>query len=498
MSLVRKIDWRRVTRNALTSIAVPLMSVACVADPDFVTGGETQALLEAFEAQSLAIEEAKIEAERRTIRFLRVAPDPISGSPLLSVDLDQADLDTVLTQILLSPLVEFSGQRSKQGTRVSARFIDRPIIEAINTLLESTDLYVEWRTGMLRFQTGRPVQDQSRLDTGSSLEWGSTVSQEIVLQNLAALDVVEMISSLFPPDDDYEADGFTVGSLPELNAVYLSGTRAAVTRATRIIRQADRPVPHVIIEALVVNIDTSSVESIAINLSDGSAGKFDLTSLVPAQAGGNLVASFSDLAANSAAITASIDFLAAQNAVEIMARPYVATRSTKAATISIVDDQFARVDTSGDDSSIITTDSITAGISMEITPIVMGDGGIRVDINLEDSRFSATAGDIIIAKERSMATTSMIVQSGQTIVIGGLNSRYRLTDKSGFPWLRRVPLLNLLGGEQGSVESREELVVYLTPYIWVPGLDTPMPLPGRPAPELPTLLSVENGGRAVD
>ena len=75
--------------------------------------------------------------------------------------------------------------------------------------------------------------------------------------------------------------------------------------AVEIIQQADRPVAHVIIEALVVKIDTSSVESLTVNFSDGAAGKFDLTTLIPSQTGGNIVASFSDLAASSAAITAT-------------------------------------------------------------------------------------------------------------------------------------------------------------------------------------------------
>lgn len=168
------------------------------------------------------------------------------------------------------------------------------------------------------------------------------------------------------------------------------------------------------------------------------------------------------------------------------------------ATIAIVDDQFARVDTSGDDSSIISTDSVTAGITMEITPVVMADDAIRLDVTIEDSRFGATAGDIIITKERNSASTSMIVDSGQTIMIGGLNSRYRITENSGLPWLRRIPLLNAFAGEQGALERRSELVVYLTPYVWIPGMESPLPLPGTPDPNMSDLVGMELGGKSFD
>ncbi len=492
--------WRELAcASARFAILAPFLATsACIADPDFISGAETEALLEAYEAQSAASSEAREAREAASIRLIQISEGLPGAPPLLTVDLEQADLNRVIPRILSDALVEYRAQRLTFNNRVSARFSHRPLPDALNTLLEGSGQYVTWNDGILHFRSGQAPGALNRADTTAGTGQSNIVSQEIILRHMAAPDVVDLIGNLFSPDDDYEDGGFTVGSLPEHNAVYVSGPRAAVSEAVNIIRQADRPVPHVIIEALVVDIDTSSVESLVVNLSDGAAGKFELSKLIPGQTGGNLVASFSDLAANSAAITATVDFLAAQNAVEILARPYIATRSTKPATIAIVDDQFARVDTSGDDSSIITTDSITAGISMEITPVVMADQSIRIDVNLEDSRFSATAGDIIIAKERSAASTSMIVQSGQTIVIGGLNSRYRLTEKSGFPWLRRVPLLNLLAGEQAAVETREELVVYLTPYIWVPGLDIPLPLPGQPNPDLPQLLSVENGGQAVD
>jgi type II secretory pathway component GspD/PulD (secretin) len=268
-----------------------------------------------------------------------------------------------------------------------------------------------------------------------------------------------------------------------------------VSAAQTTIVQADRPAAHIIIEALVVDIDTSTVEALGVSFSDGASGKFSALDLVPGQTGGNIVGTFSDLASNAATVNATIDFLVGRNAAEVLARPYITSRSTKPATIEIVNDQFARVNTTTDDYSIISTDSVSAGVSMNITPTVLADDTIRLDIALEESRFAATAGDIIISKQRNTASSSMDVTSGQTIVIGGLNSKYRISDKAGLPWLRNIPVVNLFAGKQGAIETRRQLVVYLTPYIWRPGHELPFPLQNTPDPILPNMPGVERFNR---
>lgn len=484
--------WRSILAFGLFNL------VACVAPPDFADGPELAALMEAYKTADIDRQSAREQRERDAIRLLRVEQSGDASQLRLSVDLENADLDRVLRQILHDPRVAYRSEPVRLRMRVSARFQDLPLADGLNLLLADSDLAVQSKQDILTFVgkfDGRlPVPNAGAEQGGAP---AGTISQEIVLEHLQAAEMAILLSDLYSFDSD-EVTSVTVGSIPELNAIYLSGPSDLVADAARLVKRADRPVAHVIIEAMVVNIDTSSVESMGIQLTDLTDGNFSATDLIPSQTGGNLVASFSELAANSTAVTATINLLAARNVAEVIARPYIATQSTKVANIQIVDDQFARVDTTSDDSSIITTDSITAGISMQITPIVMGDDSIRMDLSLEDSRFGATAGDIIVTKQRSTASTSMIVQSGQTIVIGGLNSRYRISENTGLPWLRHVPLLNLFGGEQGAVESRVELVVYLTPYIWMPGLETPMPFPGTPEVTIPNLLSLETGSRVAE
>lgn len=476
-----------ITGAALTSL---VLVNACVADPEFAIGEARAEMLADLVRLNAADRADAAERERSAIKHLALTDGATLEAMHLSVDLDQADLAVVMDEILQIRAIEYLSPPLPFAGRVSARFENRPMLQAINMLLAETGIVAGVESEVLTFKYGGEISSVS----ADSEEHG-LVSREIVLKHLEAAEVEIMLDDLFETDDDDDdAAHLTVSSVAELNALYVTGTSGLVSQAANIVARADRPVPHVIISAIVVKVNTSSVETLGIDFSDMADGSFSISSIVPNTTGGNVVATFEELAGNTTQLTATIKFLAAQNIAQVLSRPYVATRSTMPATIEIVDDQFVRVDTTTDDSSIIATDSITAGISMTITPIVMADTSVRLDLTIEDSRFSATAGDVLIAKERNTATTSMVVGSGKTIVIGGLSSRYRITEKSGLPWMRKIPLINFFTAEQDALESENEMVVYLTPYIWIPGMTLPAALEEQPALEYPALLSVEKFG----
>lgn len=468
-----------------------LLCSSCIADSNYALDAARTEMLEDLVATNEAELRAHAERERTAIRTLTLRGRDKLADMRLTVDLDHADLAVVMDELLQAEAIHYLSTSVTFNGRVSARFKDHPLLDAINLLLANTGIIARVEENVLSFAYGGEITETSdEDDTATRL-----VSREIVLNHLQASDVETMIGELFDDDDDDDAAQLTVSEVAELNAIYLAGPASEVTRAANIVARADRPVPHVIISALVVKVNTSSVETLGVQYSDLADGSFSISSIVPNTTTGNVVATFDELAGNTAQLTATIKFLAAQNIAQVLSRPYVATRSTMPATIEIVDDQFVRVDVTTDESSIIGTDSITAGISMTITPIVMADSSIRLDLTIEDSRFAATAGDVLIAKERNSATTSMVIGSGKTIVIGGLQSHYRISEKSGVPWLRKIPLVNFFTADQESLESQDELVAYLTPYTWLPGTKLPRALEQQPALEYPSLLSIEKFGR---
>ncbi|MBU4011447.1 MAG: hypothetical protein KJ882_11860, partial [Proteobacteria bacterium] len=105
---------------------------------------------------------------------------------------------------------------------------------------------------------------------------------------------------------------------------------------------------------------------------------------------------------------------------------------------------------------------------LKVKPQVNDSGLVSLDISQEVSTYStislsAQQDDIILNK--TVATTSLVVQDGHTIVIGGLIREDTSKSKSGIPLLSKIPLLGYLFGNTDNEGSRTEIIILLTPYV---------------------------------
>jgi general secretion pathway protein D len=67
--------------------------------------------------------------------------------------------------------------------------------------------------------------------------------------------------------------------------------------------------------------------------------------------------------------------------------------------------------------------------------------------------------------EQTEAKTSLVVQSGQTIVIGGLIREDVSDSRSGIPILSKIPVLGYLFGNTDKTNHRKELIILLKPNV---------------------------------
>ena len=76
----------------------------------------------------------------------------------------------------------------------------------------------------------------------------------------------------------------------------------------------------------------------------------------------------------------------------------------------------------------------------------------------------ANLGDAPPINTRSVQTY-VGVQSGQTMVMGGLIGESRSNDSEGLPWISRIPIIGGLFGNQTLKNNRTELVLFITPRV---------------------------------
>jgi general secretion pathway protein D len=105
------------------------------------------------------------------------------------------------------------------------------------------------------------------------------------------------------------------------------------------------------------------------------------------------------------------------------------------------------------------------GTALTILPTINEDGYVNLLLTQEVS--SATAetqfgAPVISTRE---ATTQILAQTGQTVVIGGLVDQQTEETRSGVPVLKDLPVLGWLFGTTRESVTNAELFLFLTPYV---------------------------------
>jgi len=238
---------------------------------------------------------------------------------------------------------------------------------------------------------------------------------------------------------------------------------------------------QVLIEASVVDITLTDdlqygIEWLFRNSAPGSnsigQGTFNLGGLPLAAVPG---AGFSYALFSGNEVKAVLNALANQGKLNVLSSPSLMVLDNQTATIKVVDEvpviTQARtpVDTVNQDSidQLQSVEFKEVGVILEVTPRVNLGGRITLDLSQEVSEVDrsptavATAGNPAFIN-RNVQTT-VTVQSGETLVLGGLISETKIQSNQGVPFLKDIPVLGALFSQTTDFTERQELIVLLTP-----------------------------------
>ena len=107
------------------------------------------------------------------------------------------------------------------------------------------------------------------------------------------------------------------------------------------------------------------------------------------------------------------------------------------------------------------------GVILKVTPRVNSSGLVLLDIAQEvsDVASNQTSGIDSPTISTRRISTSIAVQDGQVIALGGLFRNSKTYGKNGVPVISRVPVLGSLFGTHNNVQNRTELLVILKPHV---------------------------------
>ena len=168
---------------------------------------------------------------------------------------------------------------------------------------------------------------------------------------------------------------------------------------------------------------------------------------------------------------AVIDMLATTSKAKLLAVPHVLVSDNKEARIQ-VGEQVPIVTSETFGSSTVapqrTIQYKDIGIILKVKPRINEGGLVSLDLAQEVSSYDTIKlfdGEDNIIVKKTEAVTNLVVQDGQTILIGGLIREDISSARSGIPFLSKIPVLGYLFGSTTDENHRKELIILLTPRV---------------------------------
>ncbi|MDE2304324.1 MAG: type IV pilus secretin PilQ [Gammaproteobacteria bacterium] len=163
-----------------------------------------------------------------------------------------------------------------------------------------------------------------------------------------------------------------------------------------------------------------------------------------------------------------LELSAAQNEGkgETISSPRVITANQKEATIMQgVEIPYQQSASSG----ATTTQFKNAVLSLKVTPLITPDNRVMLDINVSDDTVgqlvqSATGGQVPSINTRQIIT-SVLVNDGQTVVLGGILDTTKNNSDDKVPYLGDIPVLGHLFKSTTRINNKTELLIFITPKI---------------------------------
>jgi type IV pilus assembly protein PilQ len=197
----------------------------------------------------------------------------------------------------------------------------------------------------------------------------------------------------------------------------------------------------------------------------GSAYAVNLPAAVGSGSGGAIGISFGKL---GGALSLDLQLSAMQTTGngKILSSPKVMTVNNKEAKISSGIDIPVRVLTTTTAGTSAQLETISTSLMLSTTPTIAQDGRISLAIKVEKSEpdFSRQVDNIPTITKRS-ANSELVVNDGETVVLGGILSKSEGESESAVPFLSKIPILGWLFKKKSKYENQDELMIFITPTI---------------------------------
>lgn len=297
-----------------------------------------------------------------------------------------------------------------------------------------------------------------------------------------------------PTPRGFSTPELNVQPAPELNAVVVRGTPAAIAAIEPLITDLDVRRPQVLIEAAIAEITGDDAEQLGVQIGTSGAVLDQVKGVGTSfdQSGASLGTILKALGVPAGSVLGNglnANFAIGDDFSILVQALGTSTRANLLSTPQItVLDNVAGEFVSGQNVPFITgsilTDSSTVnpyttverkdvGITLRVLPRVNAGDTIRLQVNQEASSIAAaqTAAASDLITNRRAITTTVLADNGQTIVLGGLTADDYTDTRQQVPILGDIPIVGELFKSRREQHQKRTLFIFLKPTILRDGAD---------------------------
>jgi type IV pilus assembly protein PilQ len=402
----------------------------------------------------------------------------------ISLDFQDAEVSNILRLIAdVSSLNMVVGEEVKG--KVTLKLFNVPWDQALDIVLRSKGLGQMREGNIIRIDANANIakqQDEAAKAKEAQVKAEDLKTLIIPINYAKAADLATTLKKNLSSRGDLTVNEPT-------NSLIAKDVPQNIADIQQMIKLLDLPIPQVLIETRIVQANTNFARDLGvqwggttsmttanqhnINLNAGPSTSDAFSVQVPnfavnlpasggAGSVGNVGFTLGRLVGTPFNLDLRLTAGEATGETKIISSPRVVTLDNKEAAIQQGDSiPFETVSDKG-----TQTQFIDATLNLTVTPHITPNGSVIMKIKATKNAigdFRSRLGAPSISKRE--ATTEVMVQDGETTVIGGIFENTKSESETGVPWLSKIPGLSWLFKRQSVSDQTRELLIFITPTI---------------------------------
>ncbi|HBI49086.1 MAG TPA: type IV pilus secretin PilQ [Moraxellaceae bacterium] len=428
-----------------------------------------------------------------------------SGAPL-SLEFQDVSVRTILEVLAQHTNTNIVASDSVSGN-ITLRLINVPWDQALDIILKSKNLDKRVNGNVIWVAPAAELakQEADELKAQQEKKVLDPLRTEYIRLNYAKAENVRTLIGAGRATSDRSSantslltDRGTVTIDSRTNTLIVKDTAETISNIRDLISKIDIAVKQVMIEARIVSATDTFSKELGVKwgiLSQGAASNRNLlvggnlstidslkTYTTATNADGTTYPVYSGLtAANNLSVNlgatnaaGSIAFgllsisdllldlelsaMQADNKGEVISSPKVLTADKQTAKImSGTQIPYQEASASG----ATSTSFIEAALSLEVTPNITPEGRIGMDLSIENGSPTIINGATAVSKDS--IKTNVVVDDGQTVVLGGVFKNTLGNDVTKIPFLGDLPYVDRFFKRTSKSNNKQELLIFVTP-----------------------------------